>query len=563
MPMPYELRSPEDIAMEYGGNKQKIGAAVQAGLLDPTAGVLAGMFIDRMRSAAVEEQAPASTVAQDTLSPRPAPAPGAGAVPAGLAAMQSPQAAPMQPTPAPGAGAVQMARGGLAMLDVPDTMYDYGGGGIVAFAEGDAVTPSTEARRRLLMEQLRGVTPREQLEQMTLEDLESAMAASEFSGPGLGAYGDEGQVLAAPEPQAMGPRTQASLSDLPVMSADIEQPVAPLAEAMQPAGDAGLAALARVDEPQIEVAEDVYTGPYAGLEEAVGSVRGLMGDIPKGEATQQLEKLLAERGSPEALKARGKENVWAAVAEMGARMMAGKSPYALQNIGEAAAATVPSMKEALKDKREAEMEFLKARSALEQADRKEQAAAITTGAEVWAKDRAAKAQEASATKKTNMGDYVQNYLEAARAKGDTRPEPILRREGGQEFLQLYGGTGRKVDISAASTQSQIQERASELFDEQFRNRASGFNATYRAIKKEQGQKAASEYYDRERAKFINNALMQYGFEPLGGLGVPAAPPIPTVSQPTQPSQPRGMFAPPTSGAPAAAPLQDPLGLRGG
>jgi len=254
MPMPYELRSPEDIAKEYGGNKQKIGAAVQAGLLDPTAGVLAGMFIDRMRNAVVEEQAPTTTVAQDTMSPRPAPAPGAGAVPAGLAAMQ-PQAAPMQPTPAPGAGAVQMARGGLAMLDVPDTMYDYGGGGIVAFAEGDAVTPSTEARRRLLMEQLRGVTPREQLEQMTLEDLESAMAASEFSGPGLGAYGDEGQVLAAPEPQAMGPRTQASLSDLPVMSADIEQPVAPLAEAMQPAGDAGLAALARVDEPQIEVAE--------------------------------------------------------------------------------------------------------------------------------------------------------------------------------------------------------------------------------------------------------------------------------------------------------------------
>ena len=148
MPMPYELRSPEDIAMEYGGNKQKIGAAVQAGLLDPTAGVLAGMFIDRMRNAAVEEQAPTTTVAQDTMSPRPAPV----APSAGLAAMQP------QGVPAPGAGAVPagpamptpmpqgMARGGLTMLDVPDTMYDYGMGGIVAFAEGDAV----EDRLRLL-----------------------------------------------------------------------------------------------------------------------------------------------------------------------------------------------------------------------------------------------------------------------------------------------------------------------------------------------------------------------------------------------------------------------------
>ena len=554
MPMPYDLRSPEDIAKEYGGNKQKIGAAVQAGLLDPTAGVLAGMFIDRMRNAVVEEQAPTTTVAQDIMSPRPAPAPGAGAVPAGLAAMQSPQAAPMQPTPAPGAGAVQMARGGLAMLDVPDTMYDYGGGGIVAFAEGDAVTPSTEARRRLLMEQLRGVTPREQLEQMTLEDLESAMAASEFSGPGLGAYGDEGQVLAAPEPQAMGPRTQASLSDLPVMSADIEQPVAPLAEAMQPAGDAGLAALARVDEPQIEVAEDVYTGPYAGLEEAVGSVRGLMGDIPKGEATQQLEKLLAERGSPEALKARGKENVWAAVAEMGARMMAGKSPYALQNIGEAAAATVPSMKEALKDKREAEMEFLKARSALEQADRKEQTAAITTGAEVWAKDRAAKAQEASATKKTDMRNFVQDYLESAQDGGDTRSEATIRKEAGQEYLRLYGGTGRRIDISEASARSQIEERTRKAFEAEFANRRSPFRSQFEKIRKEQGQEAADAFYYKTLDDMLARAL---GMESSGGLGVP------TVPQPTQPSQPRGMFAPPTSGAPAAAPLQDPLGLRGG
>jgi len=146
MPMPYELRSPEDIAKEYGGNKQKIGAAVQAGLLDPTAGVLAGMFIDRMRNAVVEEQSPATTVAQDIMSPRPAPA-----APAGLAAM------PQQAVLAPGAGAVPagpampqmpqgMARGGLTSLNIPDTMYDYSGGGIVAFAEGDAV----EDRLRLL-----------------------------------------------------------------------------------------------------------------------------------------------------------------------------------------------------------------------------------------------------------------------------------------------------------------------------------------------------------------------------------------------------------------------------
>ena len=148
MPTPYDLRSPESIAEEYGGNKQKIGAAVQAGLLDPTAAVLAGMFIDRVRGAAMAEQAAPSTVAQDALAPAAGlgaamppsmgavPPPGAGAVPAGPA-MPPPQMPQQMPQ--------GMARGGITSLNVPDTMYDYAGGGIVAFAEGDEV----EERLRL------------------------------------------------------------------------------------------------------------------------------------------------------------------------------------------------------------------------------------------------------------------------------------------------------------------------------------------------------------------------------------------------------------------------------
>ena len=55
---PYNLQSPEQIAKDYGGNKQKIAEGMQMGIIDPTAGTLAGMFIDRMRSAAQQEQAP-------------------------------------------------------------------------------------------------------------------------------------------------------------------------------------------------------------------------------------------------------------------------------------------------------------------------------------------------------------------------------------------------------------------------------------------------------------------------------------------------------------------------
>lgn len=115
-----DLMSPERVASEYGGDKRKIGEAVQMGLIDPTVGVMAGLFIDRIRAAAAAEQAPRSTVAEDVMT-------------SGLGA-----AAPMQQ--------------GLAALPVPESIApdEYAGGGIVAFEKGgdiDAEVAAALARR--------------------------------------------------------------------------------------------------------------------------------------------------------------------------------------------------------------------------------------------------------------------------------------------------------------------------------------------------------------------------------------------------------------------------------
>ena len=168
---PYELQSPEQIAKDYGGNKQKIAEAMQMGIVDPTAGTIAGMFIDRMRAAAQAEQAPQQTVAEQVFAPPapmggigmpapPAPPMGGIGMPpapdgasAGLGA--TPEAAQMQaampemgaPDMAPPEMAMEeapmgMAEGGIAALPIPDTMFDepnngsYADGGIVAFAAG-------------------------------------------------------------------------------------------------------------------------------------------------------------------------------------------------------------------------------------------------------------------------------------------------------------------------------------------------------------------------------------------------------------------------------------------
>jgi hypothetical protein len=174
---PFSIQSPEAIAKEYGGNKQKIAQAMQMGIIDPTAGMLAGMFIDRMRAAAQQEQAPQQTIAQQVFAPPaapqqmseldttlqaafgPPPRRGGEALPpapAGLGA--TPEAAQMmapppmeQPMGMAEGGMVPpyMNNGGLAELPVPDGMFDephngsYAGGGIVAFADSGLVKAKT------------------------------------------------------------------------------------------------------------------------------------------------------------------------------------------------------------------------------------------------------------------------------------------------------------------------------------------------------------------------------------------------------------------------------------
>jgi len=134
----FDLLSAEKVAAKYGGDKRKIGEAAQMGLVNPTVAVMAGMFIDRMRAAAIQEQQPSTTVAQDTFTPP------VQMAQAGLGATPQAQAAPQMPTQMAAAPAMPeqtatLAEGGLTALPVDEDMFpdEYAGGGIVAFQGGD------------------------------------------------------------------------------------------------------------------------------------------------------------------------------------------------------------------------------------------------------------------------------------------------------------------------------------------------------------------------------------------------------------------------------------------
>ena len=127
----FDLLSAEKVANKYGGDKRKIGEAAQMGLINPTVAVMAGMFIDRMRNAAIKEQQSDTTVAQDVMAP--------ATQMAGLGATSQ---ANTQMAAVP-TGTRTLAEGGLAALPVNEDMFpdEYAGGGVVAFDNGGPTTP--------------------------------------------------------------------------------------------------------------------------------------------------------------------------------------------------------------------------------------------------------------------------------------------------------------------------------------------------------------------------------------------------------------------------------------
>ena len=94
---------------------------------------MAGMFIDRMRNAAAQEQAQKPSVAEQVMNPQPPMSP-QGMAAAPQARQMPPQARMGQPSPQ----AMMAARGG--MLTIPYDEGDYAEGGIVGFSKGVSLT---------------------------------------------------------------------------------------------------------------------------------------------------------------------------------------------------------------------------------------------------------------------------------------------------------------------------------------------------------------------------------------------------------------------------------------
>jgi hypothetical protein len=487
---PFSLQSPEAIAKEYGGNKLKIAQAAQNGLVDPTAAVLAGMFIDRMRSAAAQEQVPQQTVAQQVLGPQTPPPPQmpqamspmggpgmpppGGMPPQGGMGMPPPQPQPQQP-PMP-----MMSAGGVAMLDVPDDLYEYGGGGLVAFQRGDSVVDERERarlKREMLvrfkdnpevMRRLEGLSADEmrqvlgevQVSPVSLANLqaEDTTPQREMFSPEANsaidriASGESRSILQAPQAPQEAPAPTAQ----PVaMQAPQAEPVPAPAQGLAAlAGAAGMTPLANAVAAPTEAVENTAAQSPEGLlalQEYRDQIKALM--PAKTEEDKVREQYYKD--APERNAARGKEDFWNAVTQFGFNLAGTKSPYFMQAAGQAGTATMPFITESMKGRRTAEEAAIKARGDISREGRAEEMKAVEQAIAMRDKELTRQTQrevaETSAGKLTDMRDFVGNHVAAQRAVGDERPEPILRREGAVEYLQLYGAAGLRGQ--AAVTQA--------------------------------------------------------------------------------------------------------------
>jgi hypothetical protein len=366
---PFSIQAPEDVAKEYGGNKQRIAQAAQMGIVDPTAAVLAGMFIDRMRSAQVIEGGQQPTVAQQVLGGGGLPTPPANPMATAMGA-PAPQPAPTMQAPTP-AAEVMMAAGGLAGLSVPDAMFDepdnggygdgYSGGGLVAFSGGgkggmsdlyddveywesggnqNAVS-SAGARgvMQLMPGTMRdpgfGITPMKDD-----SEAENRRVGQQYLDAMYRKYGDRKLALMA---YNWGPgnvdkwlKSGAPANKVPKETRDYVSRVA------------GGRAKPPVPERDIDTAE----GRARSREDIFADLQSRFGPSEREKAaSESLYARAEEMASPEYYEQQRKDSMWQTLAELGFNMASSKSPYLLQAVGEAAAAAMPGAKADKKERK--------------------------------------------------------------------------------------------------------------------------------------------------------------------------------------------------------------------
>lgn len=369
MSAPYSLQSPETLAKEYGGDKQKLAKAAQQGLVDPTAAVMAGMFIDRMRTAQGAMQAMQPTVAQQVFSPK------------------NPNSAGTQPQRV---APQSMAMGGLASLSYNS---DYADGGIVGYAEGNYISPYRKPREeRTFLDELFPIADLDEwIYKKLAKDNPEPLATQEAKDR----INKEFDIL---NPYMVGADTVST--PLPIqknegdMSYDLTQSVAPSTKASTSAStrndphDPVKATTPTIASPTMEV--------IGTPEDTLAAYRDQF-DLNMGEDTKAYQDYLRRDNKKEL-----RQDMWSRLAEAGFNMAGDTTPGTGSIIGDlagsagrAGAKVMPGVQSDIKAYRAQEGESMKSLAGIEEGKRKELNDVIKSGLTLEAQKDVARLQKDS------------------------------------------------------------------------------------------------------------------------------------------------------------------------
>jgi hypothetical protein len=406
------LAAPEEIALQYGGNKKKIAEAIRMQLVDPTAGLMAGLFIDRMRKAAAEEQKTNTTLVQDTFGVQGS---GTGTMAGNQLGMQGQQLPQPQPQPQPqmaqGLPAAQMAAAkpqapagveGLPAGDVGN--YSMAGGGIVAFGDGGDVPGYAGTNGSLVG----GITDAE---------------AIAMGYPNAQAY------LAAQERKSLAKTMQDTFNaqgrpDSPVfVKPQAATPANVNASGIQlPNPEANLGIASKQARSLMTVPDELTQEKAIQNKEALNRAMGVKENIYQDQKTElgkDREQLRLDREEAKNM----------AIFKAGMGILGGTSQYAAVNIGQGSTPAINDLASEIKDIKKAGRELKRAEMALDTAEN---------------------------NYKLDKSKSVETQLENSQARRDKAQQNVASLTGNiASSLNTLAGSQYGAQIQAASVEKQI------------------------------------------------------------------------------------------------------------
>jgi hypothetical protein len=136
------------------------------------------------------------------------------------------------------------------------------------------------------------------------------------------------------------------------------------------------------------------------------------------------------------------------------------------------------------------------------------------------------ATKASLAKPTDMRQYVSDFVKAARARGDKEtPDEVLRTQGADRYLQLYGAAGARGAAALTTAETGANKAQTDLFDRARDNIDNMLNKNYNSPENRELRRLQKEdkVNNTSKAKEYKDGLIAKEEQRLKGANKPEAP----------------------------------------